>query len=69
MKLDYRNIKKLRKDRKYTRVQLSKLSNIPLTTLHDLEEGKTKNPGVLTLISVADAFGIEFEELMNILKE
>lgn len=68
-KLDFTIIKKMREDRNLTRVQLSKNSEVPLTTLHDLEEGTTTNPRVLTLVSVADAFEISIAEFIGMLQE
>lgn len=68
-KLNYENIKRIRKERAMSRTQLCNMSGIPMTTLHDLEEGVTKNPRVLTLIAIANTFQLDISEFVALLLE
>lgn len=67
--LNFKVVKKVRKEKGLSRIQLSKLSGIPLTTLHDLEEGITINPRILTLFALAAAFQLDISEFIALLQE
>lgn len=68
-KINFSIIKTMRKKRGITRTQLCKMSGIPLSTLHDLEEGITANPRLLTLIAIADAFQLDLSGFIALLQE
>lgn len=67
--LNLKVIEKIRKEKGLSRMQLSKLSGVPLTTLHDLEEGVTSNPRILTLFALAAAFQLDISEFIALLQE
>lgn len=68
-KLNFEIIKQIRKEKAMSRTQLCKMSKIPMTTLHDLEEGVTTNPRILTLIAITDAFQLDISEFVALLLE
>lgn len=67
--LNLKSIKKIREEKGLSRMQLSKLSGVPLTTLHDLEEGITINPRILTLFALAAAFQLDISKFIVLLQE
>lgn len=58
------HIKQERKKRGWTQAQLAKKADIALVTAQYYEEGRTL-PGALSLIGLADAFGISLDELVG----
>ena len=58
-------IKELRKKAKLSQDQLSKKANIPFSTLVKIEAGYTPNPSMMTLVKIADAFGIGLDRLLG----
>ncbi len=59
----YLNAKRIQEDLTYEAVAAK--SNIPEATVKNLCTGKTKNPGVETLIPVMDAVGGSFDEMLH----
>ena len=60
-----KRIKELRGKFKLSQDKLSKIANIPFSTLTKIEAGYTPNPSMETLIKIADAFGIGLDELVG----
>ena len=58
-------IKKIRKERNISRIELSKHSRVPLRTIEDWENGRRKPRDVYQLKKVADALGCSIEELIK----
>lgn len=48
-----------------TLYELAKASGIPLSTLKDISSGRSKNPGIKSLIHIAEAFDMELFELLQ----
>lgn len=59
------NIKKIRQKRKLTQDRLSKIADIPYTSLTKIETGVIKKPSVQTVAKIARALGISLDELMK----
>ena len=68
-------VEELRKERSETYYTLSYKSTLPMTTLMNIANGSTKNPGAYTIMKICDGLGItlkEFfdtEEFENVMKE
>lgn len=45
--------------------KLAWFSGVPLTTLMNIMEGNTKNPGIFTIMRLCKAFGITVDELLG----
>ena len=60
-----KRIKKFRSRLNISQDQLAKKANIPFSTLVKVEAGYTLNPSMDTLIKIADAFGIDLDELVG----
>ena len=45
--------------------KLSWVSGVPLTTLMNIMNGNTKNPGIFTVMKLCKAFGITMDELLG----
>lgn len=45
--------------------RLSWVSGVPLTTLKNILDGNTKNPGIFTIMRLCKAFGITVDELLG----
>lgn len=59
------NIKKIRQKRKLTQDKLSKIADIPYTSLTKIETGVIKKPSVQTVAKIARALDISLDELME----
>jgi len=59
------NIKKLRVERKISRDRLSKLADLSLNTIVNIELGINPNPTIDTLLRIAKGFGVGVEELIK----
>lgn len=57
-------IKQERKKRGWTQARLAKEADIALVTVQYYEEGRTL-PGALSLIGLADAFGVSIDDLVG----
>lgn len=60
-----RQIEKLMRERSITRLQLSKDTEIPYTTLTQIINGRTKNPQVKALEKIADYFNVSLDYIMG----
>lgn len=57
-----KRLKELRQQRNLTQRQLAELANIPQPTLARYEQGITE-PGLTSLIKIADIFGVSLDSL------
>ncbi|MCI6676295.1 MAG: helix-turn-helix transcriptional regulator [Clostridiales bacterium] len=58
-------LRKMMKSRKLTISKLSDQSNIPEDTIKSIRSGKTKNPGIQTIIRLADSLDCSIDELIG----
>jgi transcriptional regulator with XRE-family HTH domain len=58
------NIKKLRLNNELTLAKLSEISGVGQSTINDIENGKAKNPKTDTLTKLANALGVNINELL-----
>lgn len=63
-----KNIKYLRKRKKYSLEKVSKLADLSLNTVAKIESGKNKNPTIGTLLKLCSALGIELDDLISTCK-
>lgn len=60
-----KNIKKLRKEKGISQDRLSKLADLSLNTIVNVEAGNNPNPTFETLKKIADAFKVSVEDLIK----
>lgn len=61
-----KTIKKIRLEKGLSLSELARLSNIPVTSLHNIENGVSKNPGWYHICAIADALNISIEEIRRL---
>ena len=59
------NIKKLRTELGISQDKLSKLADVTFHTIAKIESGSTSNPGVTTMMKIAQALGVSVDDLLN----
>lgn len=59
------NIKKLRRQKKFSQEKLARLTDISLNTLTKIESGFTKKPSIQTIHKIAKALGISLDDLVE----
>ena len=59
------NIKKLRLKKKLSRDRLSKLADLSLNTIVNIESGVNPNPTIDTLTRIANGLEVEIEDLIK----
>jgi len=60
-----KNIKKLRQEKGISQDRLSKLANLSLNSIVNIEAGNNPNPTIETLEKIAKAFEISIDELLK----
>jgi transcriptional regulator with XRE-family HTH domain len=60
-----KNIKKLRKEKGISQDRLSKLADLSLNTIVNIENGNNPNPTIETLQKIAKALGVSIEEIIK----
>jgi len=60
-----KNIKKLRRGKDISQDRLSKLADLSLNTIVNIEAGNNPNPTIETLEKIAKAFEISIDELLK----
>lgn len=60
-----KNLKKLRKKKGWTQERLARETGISFHTLIKIENGRTKNPKIKTLIKLAKALGVSLDKLVG----
>jgi transcriptional regulator with XRE-family HTH domain len=60
-----KNIKKLRQEKGISQDRLSKLADLSLNSIVNIETGNNPNPTIETLEKIAKAFEISIDELLK----
>jgi len=60
-----KNIKKLRQEKGISQDRLSKLADLSLNTIVNVEVGNNPNPTIETIEKIAKAFGVSIDELLK----
>ena len=60
-----KNLKKIRKQKGISKDRLSKLADLSLNTIVNIESGVNPNPTIDTLTRIANGLGIEVERLIK----
>lgn len=60
-----KNIKKFREKKGISQDKLSKLADVTLHTITKIESGATPDPRIETVKKIADALGINIDDLMK----
>jgi DNA-binding XRE family transcriptional regulator len=60
-----KNIKKLRQEKGISQDRLSKLADLSLNTIVNIEAGNNLNPTIETLEKIAKALGVSIDELLK----
>jgi transcriptional regulator with XRE-family HTH domain len=60
-----KNIKKLRQEKGISQDRLSKLADLSLNTIVNVEAGNNQNPTIETIEKIAKAFGVSIDELLK----
>ncbi len=58
-------LKKLRQKKGWTQQELSHRAGLSHNAISKIEQGATKKPIMQTLIKIADALGVSFDELVG----
>ena len=61
-------IKKQRKKKGFSLKKLSELSGVSDSIISDIETGKVKNPGIMTILKIAKGLEVDIAELTNIIE-
>lgn len=59
--MEISEIKKFMKQKGITQVELSKLSNIPLSTLNNIFSGRRRTPRLDTMNAICNALGLHYD--------
>lgn len=62
-------IRYLREKKNLSQEDLAQESNITIKTLWNIEVGKTKDPGIETIASIASVLGVSIDSLISKRKE
>jgi len=60
-----KNIRRLRQTKKLSQDRLSKLADLSLNSIVNIESGNNPNPTIETLEKIAKALGVSVEELLK----
>lgn len=60
-----RNIWKKRKELRYTQEQLADRAGVTAQYIYVLENGKIKNPGVVSILSISNVLGCNIADLLE----
>lgn len=60
-----KNIKKLRQEKGISQDRLSKLADLSLNTIVNVETGNNPNPTIETIEKIAKAFEVSIDELLK----
>lgn len=58
-------IKELCREKGMTHYRLSYKSTVPLTTMNNILNGKSNNPGIFTIMKICDGLEISLEEFFG----
>ena len=59
-------LQELRWDKNWSQAKLSMRSNVPRSTISDIENNQFENPGVYTAIKLARALGVSVEDIFKL---
>lgn len=59
------NIKKIRQEKNISQDRLSKLADLSLNTVVNVESGANPNPTIETLVKIANALGVTPDKLLK----
>ena len=59
------NIKKLRRKKDISQDRLSKLADLSVNTIANVESGYNPNPTIETLLKIANALGVSVDDLIK----
>lgn len=59
------NIKKIRQEKSISQDRLSKLADLSLNTVVNVESGANPNPTIETLVKIANALGVTPDKLLK----
>ena len=59
------NVKKFRREQRYTAPQLAKLVGVTSQTIYDIETGRNDNPGIKIVTNLAKAFKVSVNTLVK----
>ena len=60
-----KNLRKLRKSKRFSQEKLARLADVANNTIVKIEAGKNQNPTFDTLKKIAEALGVSIEELIK----
>jgi DNA-binding XRE family transcriptional regulator len=60
-----KNIKKFRQEKSISQDRLSKLADLSLNTIVNIESGGNPNPTIETLNKIANALGVKVDDLLK----
>lgn len=58
-------INQLCDEKKFDYITLSRKSGVPLSTILNITKGKSKNPGIFTVLKLCEGFGISLNEFLK----
>ena len=61
-----KTIKTIRQRKGLSLSELARLSSIPVTSLHNIENGVSKSPGWHSICAIADALDMPIEEIRRL---
>ena len=61
-------IKKQREKKGFSLKKLSELSGVSDSIISDIEIGKVKNPGIMTVLKIAKGLEVDIAELTNVIE-
>lgn len=59
------NLKKIREEKKYSKVRLAREAGLSTRCIENIEYGKAKSPKMMTLIKIAKVLGVSVDELIK----
>ncbi|HAB66513.1 MAG TPA: hypothetical protein DCE23_04000 [Firmicutes bacterium] len=59
------NLKKYRKEKKLTKMELSRQANVSVRTIEHIEYNKTTNPKIQTLQKLSNTLNVAVEDLLK----
>jgi len=60
-----KNLRKLRKSKRFSQEKLARLADVANNTIVKIEAGKNQNPTFDTLKKIAEALGVSIKELIK----
>jgi len=60
-----KNVKKYRIQQGWSQDKMARAANVPYSTYLKIESGVTRNPSLQTAVNIADALGIDLDNLIG----